>query len=213
MKACIFDLDGVIVDTAKYHFLAWKKLAGELGVALTAQDNERLKGVGRMESLEIILSMGNISKTPEEKLALTQKKNAWFVGFVQAMKKEEIFDGVIALFTELQKNKIKIGLASSSKNAQTVISKLGIADWFEAAVDGTMIKNSKPDPEIFLMAAERLKVNPLDCIVVEDAEAGVEAAKRAGMKCVGVGNYKQLGKADKVIAHMKELNYKMLINL
>lgn len=213
MKACIFDLDGVIVDTAKYHFLAWKKLAGELGVELTVQDNERLKGVGRMESLEIILSMGNISKTPKEKLELTDKKNAWFVDFIQAMKKDEIFEGVILLLSELKKNKIKIALASSSKNAQAVISKLEIVDWFEVVVDGTMIKNSKPDPEIFLMAAEQLNVNPIDCIVVEDAEAGVEAAKSAGMKCVGVGNYRQLGKADQVIAHIKELNYTMLINL
>lgn len=213
MKACIFDLDGVIVDTAKYHFLAWKKLARELGVVLTTQDNERLKGVGRMESLEIILSMGDILKTPEEKVTLTEKKNAWFVDFVQAMEKEEIFEGVISLLAELKKNKIKIGLASSSKNAQTVILKLGITDWFEVVVDGTMIKNSKPDPEIFLMAAQQLNVGPADCIVVEDAEAGVDAAKSAGMKCIGVGNYRQLGKADQVIAHIKELDYKMLINL
>ncbi|HEY5690758.1 MAG TPA: beta-phosphoglucomutase [Cyclobacteriaceae bacterium] len=213
MKACIFDLDGVIVDTAKYHFLAWKKLAGEMGIELTEQDNERLKGVGRMESLEIILSMGGISKSAEEKVELTEKKNTWFVEFIQAMKKEEIFEGVISLFSELKQNKIKIGLASSSKNAQAVISKLGIADWFEVAVDGTMIKKSKPDPEIFLMAAQQLQVIPEDCIVVEDAEAGVEAAKSAGMKCIGVGNYRQLGKADQVIAHIKELNYHMLINL
>lgn len=213
MKACIFDLDGVIVDTAKYHFLAWKKLAGEMGIELTEQDNERLKGVGRMESLEIILSMGGISKSAEEKVELTEKKNTWFVEFIQAMKKEEIFEGVISLFSELKQNKIKIGLASSSKNAQAVISKLGIADWFEVAVDGTMIKKSKPNPEIFLMAAQQLQVIPEDCIVVEDAEAGVEAAKSAGMKCIGVGNYRQLGKADQVIAHIKELNYHMLINL
>ena len=213
MKACIFDLDGVIVDTAKYHFLAWKKLAGEMGIELTEQDNERLKGVGRMESLEIILSMGGISKSAEEKVELTEKKNTWFVEFIQAMKKEEIFEGVISLFSELKQNKIKIGLASSSKNAQAVISKLGIADWFEVAVDGTMIKKSKPDPEIFLMAAQQLQVIPEDCIVVEDAEDGVEAAKSAGMKCIGVGNYRQLGKADQVIAHIKELNYHMLINL
>lgn len=213
MKACIFDLDGVIVDTAKYHFLAWKKLAGELGVELTPQDNERLKGVGRMESLEIILSMGSILKTTDEKVMLTEKKNEWFVDFIQAMEQDEIFEGVIPMLSELKKNKIKIGLASSSKNAQTVISKLGITDWFEVVVDGAMIKKSKPDPEIFLMTAERLNVRPIDCIVVEDAEAGVDAAKSAGMKCVGVGNYRQLGKADQVIAHIKELNYNMLTNL
>lgn len=213
MRACIFDLDGVLVDTAKYHFLAWKKLAAELGIELTELENERLKGVGRMESLEIILSLGNLTRTTEEKIALTEKKNVWFVDFIQGMKKEEIFDGVEKLLMELKSKNIHIALASSSKNAQAVITKLNVADRFEVVVDGTMITHSKPDPEIFLMAARRLSVDPSECVVIEDAEAGVAAAISAGMKCVGIGNYRQLGKADLVRGHIKELDYNLLLNL
>lgn len=213
MKACIFDLDGVIVDTAKYHFLAWKKLASELGINITENDNERLKGVGRRESLEIILSIGGVTKSAKEKDILTEKKNSWFVEFIQAMKKDEIFEGVKDLLADLRKNKVHIALASSSKNAQTVISKLEISDWFEVVVDGTMISHSKPDPEIFLTAAKRLNVSPVECVVVEDAEAGVEAALSAGMKCIGIGDQRQLGKANHVIAHIKELDYNLLLNL
>lgn len=210
MKACIFDLDGVIVDTAKYHFIAWKKLAKELGVTLTEQDNERLKGVSRMESLNIILSLGGLDVDDVEKTKLADKKNDWFVDYINEMKKEEIFPGVINLLQSLKKKKAKIALASSSKNAKAVIDKLEIKDWFEVIVDGTMITHSKPDPEIFLLAAERLGVNPQDCIVVEDAEAGVEAAKSAGMKCIGVGSATQLGKADVVVNQIQELNTETL---
>ncbi|MGE0588655.1 MAG: HAD hydrolase-like protein, partial [Cyclobacteriaceae bacterium] len=119
MKACIFDLDGVIVDTAKYHFVAWKKLAEELGVSLTEDDNERLKGVSRMESLNIILSLGGLDVDDSEKIRLADKKNAWFVNYINEMKKEEIFPGVISLLQSLRENKTKIALASSSKNANT----------------------------------------------------------------------------------------------
>ncbi|MDH4057541.1 MAG: beta-phosphoglucomutase, partial [Cyclobacteriaceae bacterium] len=169
MTACIFDLDGVIVDTAKYHFLAWKRLAMELGVALTLEDNEKLKGVGRLESLNIILSMGQIELSNEEKEQLAQKKNSWFVEYIQAMKEEEIFPGAKNLFQELRIQQIKVGLASSSKNAKTVLKLLNIENEFEVVVDGNMISQSKPDPEIFLKAAALLKVSPEECIVVEDA--------------------------------------------
>lgn len=213
MTACIFDLDGVIVDTAKYHFLAWKRLAMELGVALTLEDNEKLKGVGRLESLNIILSMGRIELSSEEKEQLAQKKNSWFVEYIQAMKEDEIFPGAKNLFQELRSQQIKVGLASSSKNAKTVLKLLNIENEFEVVVDGNMISQSKPDPEIFLKAAELLKVSPEECIVVEDAEAGVEAAKSAGMKCVGIGKAQQLGKADAVVERIDKLNYELLSNL
>jgi len=213
VTACIFDLDGVIVDTAKYHFLAWKRLAMELGVALTLEDNEKLKGVGRLESLNIILSMGQIELSNEEKEQLAQKKNSWFVEYIQAMKEEEIFPGAKNLFQELRIQQIKVGLASSSKNAKTVLKLLNIENEFEVVVDGNMISQSKPDPEIFLKAAALLKVSPEECIVVEDAEAGVEAAKSAGMKCVGIGKAQQLGKADAVVERIDKLNYELLSNL
>lgn len=199
IKACIFDLDGVIVDTAHYHFLAWKRLAKELNIDLTEQHNERLKGVSRMHSLEIILSLGGVTMSDHEKEKLANKKNSWFVDFLERMAPEEIFPGVKALLQELRAMGLKVGLASSSKNAKTVIQLLHIQNEFDAIVDGTMITHSKPHPEIFLLAADKLGLSPVECLVFEDAEAGVEAALAAGMKCVGVGSPAQLGKANMVV--------------
>ncbi|WP_254157133.1 beta-phosphoglucomutase [Chryseosolibacter indicus] len=213
IKACIFDLDGVIVDTAHYHFLAWKRLANELGIDLTIEDNERLKGVSRLDSLEIILNLRGISLPTEEKERLANKKNSWFVDYVLRMSPDEIFPGVKQLIHELKKQNIKIGLASSSKNAKTVIHLLQIENEFDAIVDGTMIRYSKPDPEIFILAASKLGVEPQHCLVFEDAEAGVEAALAAGMKCVGIGSANQLGKADIVISKTGEFNIATLQQL
>lgn len=200
IKACIFDLDGVIVDTAHYHYLAWKRLASELNINLTEEINERLKGVSRMHSLEIILRLGGISLSQHEKENLANKKNSWFVDYLERMAPEEIFPGVKQLIKDLRQSGIKVGLASSSKNAKTVIQLLHIQNEFDTVVDGTMITHSKPHPEIFLLAASRLGVDPKECLVFEDAEAGVEAAIAAGMKCVGVGSPAQLGKANKIVA-------------
>lgn len=199
IKACIFDLDGVIVDTAHYHFLAWQRLATELGTVLTKEDNERLKGVSRMESLEIILEIGDIHLSAQEKERMATKKNGWFVEYIEEIKPDEIFPGVSELIASLRKKGVKIGLASSSKNAQRVIELLQIGNLFDTVVDGTMIKKTKPDPEIFLLAAARLGVQPADCLVFEDAEAGVEAARSAGMKCIGVGSIEQLKKANRIV--------------
>ena len=199
IKACIFDLDGVIVDTAHYHFIAWQRLAKELGITFTEVDNERLKGVSRMRSLEIILEIGGIHLSDEEKGKLATQKNGWFVEYINAMKANEIFPGVKELLKNLRSNGIKVALASSSKNADTVIRLLDIENLFDAIVDGNMIVNTKPDPEIFLLAARKLGIDPKDCVVFEDAEAGVEAAIAAGMKCVGVGSPEQLGKANEVV--------------
>lgn len=201
IKACIFDLDGVIVDTAKYHYLAWQRLAKELGVSFTLEDNERLKGVSRIRSLEIILEIGGLHFSEVQKEEMATRKNQWFVDYVNAMKPEEIYPGVHQLLQALKAKGIKVGLASSSKNAPAVIRLLNIEHDFDAVVDGTMIVHTKPDPEIFLKAAQRLGVAPKDCVVFEDAEAGVEAALNAGMKCVGIGSPKQLGKAHRVIPH------------
>jgi beta-phosphoglucomutase len=213
IKACIFDLDGVIVDTAHYHFLAWKRLAKELGIDLTEQINEKLKGVSRMQSLDIILALGGISLNPHEKELLANKKNSWFVDYLERMAPEEIFPGVRQLLQELRAKGIRVALASSSKNARTVIQLLHIQNEFDAVVDGNMITHSKPDPEIFLLAAAKLGVAPADCVVFEDAEAGVEAALAAGMKCVGIGSPDQLGKAARVIAKTGEFNVSTLEEL
>jgi beta-phosphoglucomutase len=213
IKACIFDLDGVIVDTAHYHFLAWKRLAKEIGIDLTEQDNERLKGVSRMQSLEIILSLGGVSLSEHDKETLANKKNSWFVDYVERMMPEEIFPGVKQLIDQLKAKGIKVALASSSKNAKTVIQLLHIQDHFDAIVDGNMITHSKPHPEIFLQAATKLKISPEHCLVFEDAEAGVEAALAAGMRCVGIGSPEQLGKATRVISKTGEFDLTTLREL
>ncbi len=200
IKAVIFDLDGVIVDTAHYHYLAWKRLAKELGFDLTIEQNELLKGVSRMRSLEIILELGGISLSDSEKERIANKKNGWFVEYVNEMKPDEIFPGVKEMLKSIRSKGLKVALASSSKNAPKVIQLLNIENEFDAVVDGTMTVHSKPDPEIFLLTASKLGVDPSECVVFEDAEAGVEAALAAGMKCVGVGSALQLGKANFVIA-------------
>ncbi|HEY3404231.1 MAG TPA: beta-phosphoglucomutase [Ohtaekwangia sp.] len=210
IKACIFDLDGVIVDTAHYHFLAWKRLANELGIEFTEADNERLKGVSRIRSMEILMELGDLTLTQHEKERLANKKNEWFVDYVERMVPEEIFPGVKELIRQLREQGLKIGLASSSKNAKTVIQLLRVQNEFDVVVDGNMITHSKPDPEIFLLAAEKLGMNPKDCLVFEDAEAGVEAALAAGMKCVGIGSPQQLSKANKVISKTSDFAVGML---
>lgn len=213
IKAVIFDLDGVIVDTAHYHYLAWKRLAKELGFDLTIEQNELLKGVSRIRSLEIILELGGISLSDSEKERIANKKNGWFVEYVNEMKPEEIFPGVKEMLKSIRSKGIKVALASSSKNAPRVIQLLDIENEFDAVVDGTMILHSKPDPEIFLLAASKLGIAPSDCVVFEDAEAGVEAALAAGMKCVGVGSPQQLGKANSVVKNTSDFKVEKLSSL
>jgi beta-phosphoglucomutase len=213
IQAAIFDLDGVIIDTAHYHYIAWKRLASEFGITLTPVHNELLKGVSRLRSLEIILSLGKIELPDQQKEQLAEKKNKWFVEYIESIRPEEIYPGVIELLKALKKKNIKVGLASSSKNAPRVIELLGIARDFDTIVDGTMITHTKPDPEIFLLAAHKLGIAPADCVVFEDAEAGVEAALAAGMKCVGVGSVEQLGKANKVIARTGDFDVQGLDKL
>ena len=213
IKAVIFDLDGVIVDTAHYHYLAWKRLAKELGMDLTIEQNELLKGVSRMRSLEIILELGGISLNESEKERIANKKNGWFVEYVDQMKPNEIFPGVKEMLKSIRAKGIKVALASSSKNAPRVIELLKIENEFDAVVDGTMIVHTKPDPEIFLLAASKLGVAPAACVVFEDAEAGVEAAIAAGMKCVGVGSLEQLNKANIVVAKTADLKFDQLVKL
>jgi beta-phosphoglucomutase len=213
IKACIFDLDGVIVDTAHYHFLAWQRLANELGIGFTEKENERLKGVSRMRSLEIILELGGIELSEAEKEKLALRKNSWFVEYINAIRPEEVFEGVPELLKSIRSKGIKVGLASSSKNAETVLRLLKIGNMFDAIVDGTMIVNTKPDPEIFLLTASKLGVAPSDCVVFEDAEAGVEAAIAAGMKCVGIGLPHQLQSAHEVIRNTADFQLANLESL
>lgn len=210
IKAAIFDLDGVIVDTAKYHYLAWKRLARQLGFDLTEEDNEQLKGISRIHSMEIVARIGGLSLPEAELHRLANLKNEWFIEYIEQMRPDEVFPGVVELVKDLRARGIRIGLASSSKNAPAVLGILQITELFDVVVDGTMIIHSKPDPEIFLLAAERLGLPPEVCLVFEDAEAGVEAALRAGMRCVGIGSEVQLGKADMVLARTGDFTIDMI---
>jgi beta-phosphoglucomutase len=166
-----------------------------------------------MESLDIILKLKGLTMSTHEKEQLSDKKNAWFVEYINAMKPDEIFDGVKELLKQIRDHKIKIGLASSSKNAKAVLKLLDIQNEFDVVVDGTMIQHTKPHPEIFLQAASALGLTPAECIVIEDAEAGVEAAVRAGMKCVGIGSPNQLHKSNLVVSKISELKFDKLCKL
>ena len=211
LEGCIFDLDGVIVDTAKYHFLAWKRLADELGVPFTKAENEKLKGVSRMRSLEIILESGGIKASEEEKQQLATRKNEWFVEYLDNMTPDEIFPGVIKFIEELKSKKIKIALGSASKNAMRALTNIQLVDRFEIVVDGTMVSKAKPDPEVFLEAARGLGLDPENCLVFEDAIAGVRAAHNGGMKCVGVGDPSILKEAEIVIKGFENLTWDIII--
>jgi len=210
VNACIFDLDGVIVDTAKYHYLAWKRLAMEMGFHFSIEQNEKLKGVSRLESLEILLKVGGIKLNQAEKKKAAQRKNAWYVDYISSMNPGEILPGVTSFLDDLRKNKIKIALGSASKNAGFILQRLKLNDCFDAVVDGNKISKAKPDPEIFLISAKELKTDPRECIVFEDARAGIEAANKAGMISVGVGDPEILEQADLVISGFSNLNWKLL---
>ena len=203
----IFDLDGVIVDTAKYHYLAWKRLAAEIGVDFTLEENEKLKGVSRMRSLEIILEMGGMKLSEEEKLKLATRKNSWFVEYLDNMTPDEVFAGVIEFLEQLKSKGIKIALGSASKNARLALQNIEMVEKFEIIVDGTMVSKAKPDPEVFITAANRLGLSPGDCIVFEDAIAGVKAAHNGGMKCVGVGDSLILNEAEIVISTFENISW------
>ncbi len=199
IKACIFDLDGVIVDTAKYHFLAWRRLANELGFDFTAEKNEKLKGVSRMGSLELILQWGGIELSETEKHELADRKNEWYKEYLQDMSAADILEGVLPFLTELQSRNIHIGLGSASKNALTVIERIGLKNAFETIIDGNKATISKPDPQVFAMGAAELGVPPQECIVFEDAASGVQAALNGGFYTVGIGSPEHLGHAHLVI--------------
>jgi beta-phosphoglucomutase len=199
MQAALFDLDGVIVDTAKYHYVAWREMANGLGFDLTEQQNERLKGVSRMESLDIVLSIGGVEVSPEEKERLGASKNRRYVELVGRMDSSEILRGAREYLSLLRERRIKIGLGSASKNADLILNNLGIRSLFDVVVDGTKVTKSKPDPEVFLLGAGGLGVPPASCVVYEDAAAGIEAAKAAGMSAVGIGLAENLPEADLVV--------------
>lgn len=199
IKACLFDLDGVIVDTAKYHFLAWKELAADLGFEFTEEHNERLKGVSRMASLDILLEIGGKNVRQEEKERMASSKNERYVSLIKKMTPDEILPGVIRFLNELKNAGIKTAIGSASKNAPLILKRLKLDSYFDAIIDGNKVSHAKPDPEVFLKGAEALGLEPSECVVFEDAVAGVEAALNGNMKCIGIGEKTVLAKANKVI--------------
>ncbi len=213
IKACIFDLDGVIVDTAGYHFKAWRRLANELGTDFTKEDNEKLKGVSRRGSLDLILKWGNLTIPEEEKTALTDRKNGWYVEQINKMTAEEILPGVERFLASLKERGIKIGLGSASRNAPNIIKRVGLEEYFDSMIDGGMVSKGKPDPETFLKGAAALGVLPANTIVFEDAAKGVTAAIDGGMLAVGVGKEEVLGHAHFVVPGFENLEYDVLLEI
>jgi beta-phosphoglucomutase len=211
--ACIFDLDGVLVDTAVYHYQAWKKLANSMGFDFSHAQNEQLKGVNRMRSLDMILNWGGITKTEAEKEELAGLKNSWYVEMISKMSATEVLPGTLELLQELQSQGIKMALGSASKNSGLILERTQLAHFFDAVVDGNSVTTSKPDPEVFVKGAELLNTPASNCIVFEDASAGVQAALAAKMAVVGIGDAENLPGADRIIkdlagitvAELKEL--------
>lgn len=204
IKGYIFDLDGVLVDTAKYHFLAWQRLAKELNIEFTIEDNERLKGVSRMRSLDIILEIGQVTLDEGQKFTLADKKNEWYKEYIMKMDETEILTGVSAFLSHIKSKGMKVALGSASKNSPIILERTGLSKYFDAIVDGNDVSTAKPDPEVFLLGAEKLQLKPEECVVFEDAQAGVEAAKAAGMKVIAVGCEENLKGADLYIENMEK---------
>ena len=210
IKGAIFDLDGVLVDTAKYHYLAWKELAQKLGFDFSTADNERLKGVSRTRSLEILLEVGGITASDSQKEKWAVEKNARYVEYLGELNQDSLLNGTLEYLNALRKSGIKISLGSASKNAPLILEKLRIKNLFDAVIDGNSVSNAKPNPEVFLKGAEALSLNPFECAVFEDSLAGIEAANKGGMYAVGVGLPSNLPGADFYIADLGEALEKKL---
>jgi beta-phosphoglucomutase len=213
LNACIYDLDGVITDTAKYHYQSWKWVADQLEYNLTEKQNQKLKGIGRKESLDKILKWSGARISEAEKSNLLQKKNQMYLEQIDHMTPEEIFEGFKTFNALIKKEGIKVAIGSSSRNAIRIIDKLDLVLDFHAIVDGGMTENSKPEPDIFLLAAEKLGVAPEECLVIEDSQAGLTAAKKAGMKSVLFGDDKGLKGAQLQINTWLEADLSKFKNL
>lgn len=212
-KAFIFDLDGVIVDTAKYHFSAWKKLANSIGVDFTEHQNEQLKGVSRVKSLEKILTWGNKSISEDEFMELMALKNDDYLSYINKMDESEILPDVPKVLNYLTEKKQPIALGSASKNARSILSKVKLLDKFDSIVDGNDVKKAKPNPEVFTRAADQLNMPAQDCIVFEDSLAGIKAANIAGMVSIGIGDKHILNEADYNFNDFTEISLEFLNEL
>ncbi|MGB6084217.1 beta-phosphoglucomutase [Moheibacter sp.] len=205
IRTYIFDLDGVIVDTAKYHYLAWKNSANQLGIEFTKESNELLKGVSRIRSLEIILELGNKKISDAEFDRILNEKNKNYLSYIEKMDASEILPGVLDALKWIKENDGKIALGSASKNAKPILEKVGLMEYFDAIVDGNDVSKAKPDPEVFLLGAEQTHSKPEECVVFEDAIAGIQAANNAGMLSIGIGEKEVLKEADYVFQNFTEI--------
>ncbi|WP_445710634.1 beta-phosphoglucomutase [Flavobacterium sp.] len=212
-KTFIFDLDGVIVDTAKYHFLAWQRLASQLGIEFTPEHNEELKGVSRVKSLELILAIGNLEASQEDKNKWLIQKNTEYLSYIDDIDQSEILPGVLFVLGYLKKNKHNIVLGSASKNARPILEKTNIMHYFDAIVDGNDVTNAKPDPEVFLQGAKKMNDNPKNCIVFEDSVAGIQAANIANMISIGIGDKEVLQEANFVFPDFTHIDINFIDNL
>lgn len=202
----IFDLDGVLVDTAKYHYLGWKKLADRLGFSFTVQQNEALKGISRMAALDLLLEIGGLGDafSQQEKEQMAAEKNGYYLEYINQLGEEELLLGVLETFERMRKARIRIALGSASKNARLILKRLHIEEYFDVVIDGNLVKKAKPDPEVFTMSADRLGICYSQCVVFEDSLAGLQAAKAVGMTAVGIGERENLRIADYICRNVGE---------
>jgi beta-phosphoglucomutase len=212
-KAIIFDLDGVIVDTAKYHYLAWRKIANDLGFDFSKEENEHLKGVSRVQSLDFLLKKGKVKLNQKEKDKLLIAKNEHYLSLISKMDESELLTGIKELLTHLHNDKIPFALGSASKNARRILDTLHLTDLFAAIIDGTNVTKAKPDPEVFVLAARKMCYAPKNCIVIEDSKAGIEAANNVGMTSIGIGDNKVLKDADYILDSTDKLTIDFIKNL
>ncbi len=212
-KGFIFDLDGVITDTAKFHYLAWKDLADEIGIEIDLKFNEQLKGISRMDSLERILAYGDKSDafTTEQKEALAEKKNTHYVELLQDLTPDDLLPGVQEFLNDAKAQNVPCAIASASKNAPFILEKLGVQDAFDAIVDPATLTKGKPDPEIFVRAAEAINITPAEAVGFEDAQAGLDGIKAAGMYAVGVYSGEELHGADLIVHHLTDISVAELL--
>lgn len=208
----IFDLDGVIVSTDNCHYLAWKRMADEEGIEFDRTINERLRGVSRMESLDIILEKADKEYSEAEKQAMAARKNGYYVELIGSLTENDILPGAMDMLNGLKEKGIKVAVGSSSRNTPIILKQIGLSDFFDAVADGNAIKNSKPDPEVFLLAAKLLNLDPANCLVVEDADAGVQAALAGGMRVLGVGSASVNPTATFTAENLETADFESILN-
>ncbi|HPH97140.1 MAG TPA: beta-phosphoglucomutase [Anaerolineaceae bacterium] len=205
-NAALFDMDGVLIDSTGYHYQAWKAVADSMGFDFTEEDNERLKGVSRQRSLEIVLEVGGRQLSKTAKQRLLEDMNQDYLRYIQSMDEAHLLPGVRACLQALRGRGVKVALGSSSKNAGVILDSLQITAYFDAVIDANKTRRTKPDPQVFLLGAAALGMVPAECVVFEDAQAGIQAAKAAGMFAVGIGKPEVLSQADMVVAGLHQFD-------